>query len=61
MLMNRKLLNLTLVGLVGCALIAPLSGCDGDTAQSKPTIDTSTPFKTPDAPTVNKVEVKQKK
>jgi hypothetical protein len=59
--MIRKIMLLTLVGLVGCALIAALSGCDGDTAQSKPTIDTSTSFKKPEAPTINKVEVKQKK
>jgi hypothetical protein len=59
--MIRKILLLTLIGLVGCALTAPLSGCDGDTAQIKPTIDTSTPFKAPDVPTASKVEVKQKK
>jgi hypothetical protein len=58
--MTRKLLLFAMVGFVGCALITPLSGCEGIT-ETKPTIDTSTEFKTPVAPTTNKVEVKPKK
>jgi hypothetical protein len=55
--MTRKLLRIATIGLVGCALIAPFSGCDGVT-ETKPTIDTSTPIKAPAAPTTQKVEAK---
>jgi hypothetical protein len=57
--MTRKPFRLVMVGLVGCALIVPLGGCNDDAA-SKPTIDTSTPLKAPGAPTTQKVEVKPK-
>jgi hypothetical protein len=55
--MTRKLFRLAMVGLIGCALIAPLGGCDS-ASQSRPTIDTSTPIKAPSAPSVHKVELK---
>ncbi len=55
--MTRKPFRLAMVGLVGCALIVPLGGCNDDAA-SKPTIDTSTPIKAPAAPTTQKVEPK---
>jgi hypothetical protein len=52
--MIRKLFRLAMAGLIGCALIAPLGGCDS-ASQSQPTIDTTTPLK---APSVQKVDVK---
>ena len=52
--MIRKLFRLAMVGFFGCALIAPVGGCDSG-SQSQPTIDTTTPFK---APSVQKVDVK---
>lgn len=59
--MTQKLFRLAMVGLVGCAWIAPLCGCNDET-QSKPTIDISTPIKAPGAPSVQKVEpIKVKK
>jgi hypothetical protein len=57
--MTRKPFRLVMVGLVGCALIVPLGGCNDDAA-SKATIDTSTPIKAPGGPTVQKVDVKPK-
>jgi hypothetical protein len=59
--MTWKLFLVAMFGLVGCAVIVPLGGCDGGTTQTKPTIDTSTPFKTPETPTTHKVEVAPKK
>jgi hypothetical protein len=56
--MTRKLFRLAIVGLVGFASIAPLSGCDS-VSETKPTIDTSSPIKAPAAPTANKVEAKK--
>ena len=52
--MTQKLFRLAMVGLIGCALIAPLGGCKS-ASQSQPTIDTTTPLK---APSVHKVDVK---
>jgi hypothetical protein len=54
--MTGKLLRLTIVGLVGCVLVAAGGGCD---SEPKPTIDTSSPFKSPAAPTTQKVEIKR--
>jgi hypothetical protein len=56
--MVRRLFVLAMVGLVGCPLITPLSGCDGVGTEPKPTIDLSTPLKTPEVPTTQKVDVK---
>ena len=56
--MTRKLFRPAMVGLVGFALIAPVSGCDS-VSETKPTIDTSTPIKAPEVPTANKVEAKR--
>jgi hypothetical protein len=53
--MTRTLFRLALAGLVGCASIASLVGCDA-MSETKPTIDTSTPIKAPSAPTTHKVE-----
>jgi hypothetical protein len=53
-LMIRKLFRLAVVGSIGCALFAPVGGCDG-ASQPPPTIDLKTPLK---APSVQKVEVK---
>ncbi len=59
--MTCKLLRLALTTIVGCASITPFVGCGGgDTASSKPTIDMSTPIKTPDKPSTSKVEVMPK-
>ncbi len=55
--MVRRLFVLTLVGLVACPLITPLSGCDGIGTEPKPTIDLSTPIKAPEVPTTHKVEI----
>jgi hypothetical protein len=57
--MTWKRFRLATAGLVGCALIAPFCGCS-DEAQTKPTIDTTTPIKAPGAPTTHKVEVQKK-
>lgn len=55
--MTWKLLRLVVVGFVGCAYVAPLSGCgEGSTESTKPTIDMSTPIKTPQKPTATKVD-----
>ena len=59
--MIQKLFLLATVLLVGCPVIAPLSGCNGDAAGTKPTIDMKSEFKVPVAPTVEKVEIKPKK
>jgi hypothetical protein len=56
--MVRRLFVLAMVGLVGCALMTPLSGCGGMNSEPKPTIDLSTPLKAPDAPTTQKVDIK---
>ncbi len=56
--MFRRFFVLVMAGLVGCPLIAPLSGCDGVTSEPKPTIDLTTPIKTPEAPTTQKVDIK---
>jgi hypothetical protein len=56
--MVRRLFVLAMVGLVGCALISPLSGCGGMNSEPKPTIDLSTPLKAPEAPTTQKVDIK---
>lgn len=55
---TRKLFPLAMIGPVGFALIAPLGGCN-DEPQIKPTIDTTSPFKAPAAPTTQKVEVQK--
>jgi hypothetical protein len=55
--MTRTLFRLAMAGLVGCASIVPLVGCDA-VSETKPTIDTSTPIKAPGAPTTSKVDVK---
>jgi hypothetical protein len=56
--MTRTLFRLAMAGLVGCAAIVPLVGCDGATEGNKAKIDTSTPIKAPTAPTTTKAEVK---
>jgi hypothetical protein len=53
--MTGKQFRLSVLGFVGCAVIALSSGCD---APPKPTIDTSGQFKTPEKPTATKVDVK---
>ena len=55
--MTQKLFRIVTIGLIGCTLIAPFSGCDS-VNETKPTIDTSTPIKAPAAPTTQKVEAK---
>jgi hypothetical protein len=58
--MTRKLLRVSMLGIVGCALVAPHFGCDGaGTETTKPTIDMTTPLKAPDAPPGQKVETKK--
>ena len=56
--MNRRPCRLATAALVGCALIAPLVGCDSAT-QTKPTIDTSSPLKAPTAPSTQRVETRK--
>ena len=51
--MTGKLFRVAMVGLVGYAMIVPLSGCEGESS-TKPTIDTSGEFKAPSAPTTQK-------
>jgi hypothetical protein len=60
--MTGKLIGLALIAFVGCAFIAPLTGCgEGDSSSGKATIDTSTPIKAPAAPSANRVEVAPKR
>jgi hypothetical protein len=56
--MTRKLARRAIVALVGCAVIAPLGGCDSTGSQEKPTIDTTSPIKAPGEPSVKKVEIR---
>jgi hypothetical protein len=59
--MTIKLIRLAPIAFVGCAFIAPLTGCgEGDSSSGKPTVDTSTPIKAPGPPAANKVEVAPK-
>jgi hypothetical protein len=60
--MASKLIRLALIAFVGCAFIAPLTGCgEGDSSSAKPTVDTTTPIKAPAEPSANKVEIAPKK
>jgi hypothetical protein len=56
--MSRELFLLLMVGLVGCPLIAPLSSYAGGGSDARPTIDFSTPIKSPEAPSTKKIELK---
>jgi hypothetical protein len=59
--MTRKLFRVSMVAIVGCAFVMPQFGCDsGGTPSDKPTIDMTTPLKTPDAPAGQKVETTKK-
>ncbi len=56
--MTRKMFRCAMVGMIGCALIAPLGGCDSAGTQEKATVDITTPLKSPSAPTTHRVETK---